>query len=793
MSISTGNWDYTYNLKLGTREGTNAPYTYTSANKILQEKLAKDKTSITTLDGLTFDNFDGSLSTQKDKVKSFFVKNMQKINVDVFAVNNTSTVLDFSGFNKNLSDIEITDTVLLYVNKLIDKLVDFLIEKKAFGNPFFTYSKHSDITIQKFDKTAESDLIKIRVKNRLECNHDVKIYDLSSTVMVNSTTAPKGRLFSALSDVDLEAILKDVIIGLYPVVAMDSARVFYNYKNAVNNSLQIEGLSDWWIEYTDDPTKIKVNYNKLKFSRIGYKADGSVNTGTLNGVSGTHEDENLQIIVDLDWVRNAGRVVKGVSKELKTITFPYGIIKSNKLNNFNIEEEANNYGESAMVNAIAFYFNEVLLKDFLETKENNTTAFDNFYPVKRNYDFYYPLLHLLKPMELAMLKKSKFPWLMPTDIAFSCGGLYNSEGSKEGIISFSCMIRKDNKDITNNNSAFIDLNAIPDGSSSLIIDRSLFGEKMVVPVLQIGFEESTDYVNNFKSALGAFENYRFKGYKKDDKVIIKSGVPVSYFKDNPTIFINKKIFELSSEDYKDSEKKSVSGIVQPKALSVTINETAINVEFNDVKYEYDSKNKNVLVNQSYRCSLYYGKNRNIKDEDQKPDDKLIHTRVDVEERQFIIENEFSAGWSTGWFWNTCSYLTGFAAMFATYKKDQWGRRDLKVYNISPPLNNEEPNAIPLQLLRNVRNNQVQPDPQGAIVDNEDFRDRDESMITILDGNEPYGNPLDIDNEDNGDFLEQIPDNRLRNNNDDENLPNQKSPRYENKGVTGKVRIYKKTR
>lgn len=98
-------------------------------------------------------------------------------------------------------------------------------------------------------------------------------------------------------------------------------------------------------------------------------------------------------------------------------------------------------------------------------------------------------------------------WMKPTTLRFSVkSDVHKDLSDTSCFFSFCCMIGTN----TNNDTAFVNINAIPDGSSSaLVIERSAFAEYIVLPKLLGAFSNSDLKVSNFdKNVSNTFRFYK---------------------------------------------------------------------------------------------------------------------------------------------------------------------------------------------------------------------------------------------------------------------------------------------
>jgi len=305
----------------------------------------------------------------------------------------------------------------------------------------------------------------------------------------------------------------------------------------------------------------------------------TVNQDTPSDV-GTYK---LPLIVNASWLRSGFKkdfkslLSNSVSIDLTDAELD-SVLKDKNI--FNIEDNNSLIIVKACLHRL---INESLAQEKYG-KYNNLTVGLNL------YDEYLAMFNeLLMPYSEA-LGKPDLAWMFPTsyNIAVKDDTLIPTNISNS-VLSLCCMINGNrNSDI-----GYVDINAIPEGASStLVIERGVFGENMVVPI--IGKDIIPQFDNSEKMEFDKLSSYSFINNIDAKLTNADFKTSLSYLGLLP--ILDWAAWLIGYPVY--------HGTVFKKMANVTINQDNINLRLKDVKYMFSFENY-PKVSQEYITTLKY--------------------------------------------------------------------------------------------------------------------------------------------------------------------------------------------
>ncbi|WP_034057775.1 hypothetical protein [Lacinutrix jangbogonensis] len=249
----------------------------------------------------------------------------------------------------------------------------------------------------------------------------------------------------------------------------------------------------------------------------------------------------VKIIIDINWLNRTGNNI--LTTTATDVVMDSTLISAGTLTPFVIV---------AFTNVLQNLFNH-----------NNTTVATDI--TDRHYDKYYKLFAGLNKFSVAT------PWMTTTTQTFSVRrNVHKALGTENCIFSFCCMINNNQ----NNDIGYVDINSIPKGATSaLVIERSVFAEKMVMPEL--------------------IKNFKYKGSKASILQFDKNGA-YSYK--------NKKELILKSSDFITKKPEDNKGKISDSKLLINVEQDRILLSMFQVEYKYDDDTL-VGIDQVYTCKV----------------------------------------------------------------------------------------------------------------------------------------------------------------------------------------------
>lgn len=265
---------------------------------------------------------------------------------------------------------------------------------------------------------------------------------------------------------------------------------------------------------------------------------------------------------------------------------------------------------------LAGFINPVheLLKNYINEKVSPSKIITN--PPDLRYDKYYKFFIGLNPFgkDGSSTEWMKTPKIQMLSVKYDVSQKITNETC---YFSFSCMIRKfkpntnplevdsnETDKVRNNDIGYVDLNAIPkDATSALVIERSVFGEHMVVPQIAKGILE-----NGTGSEFEHKSNYSFHNI---EKVVLKYK---DYRKANSFGFFHFMDYINLAGSWLHSQ-----GSFGVNQGTISIEEDHITFRAKDVYYMYSLENY-PKITQNYRINLK-----------KKKDDKKVEVIAQIED------------------------------------------------------------------------------------------------------------------------------------------------------------------
>lgn len=252
-----------------------------------------------------------------------------------------------------------------------------------------------------------------------------------------------------------------------------------------------------------------------------------------------------------------------------------------------------------------------IIKKVLQKYYKENTTFDtgdsvtisNPQQSSRKFNIYKNLFAILNPFR----SDKNHSWMVPKIERYCVKRNVHQVLSDETcLFSFSCMIAKDGSTVINNDIGYVDLNAIPnEASSALVIERSVFGEHMVVPQLLKIFELKEK--NGEKEETKPFNiDYFDKKVTNSFRLYQGSGA-ANKIQENQTLSLVGQDYKGTYGVFKDSEQQ-YNGKVEE--INVRVEENLIRVTLPNVSYDIDTETSWLLTKQKVvayqEYEIYFG-------------------------------------------------------------------------------------------------------------------------------------------------------------------------------------------
>jgi hypothetical protein len=489
-------------------------------------------------------------------------------------------------------------------------------------------------------KKIEKEKIKNRVKAALQFVDNQIIYNINLSPTLTTSFKTLEQLGNELEN-NKEGFLESMI-GLLTALSPQS-RIFDicgilhdNHPDSQQFPLKKIKLNTgpFKLETGGSDSLLKINIPIFKGLFYFGKDSKKYDSATDNSVS----KFNIPLLLNLDWMRGAFKDTLPSSPPTNYVNLAVD----------NIQLETNISlalpGISDRNKQIVRAFIDGYIQNFIKNPDPDIQFFDL---VKQPYSYHDVFSHLNMGAYEALgldangdtkikfdKTKNNQKWLFPTRTAYGAKDeITLPADSKNSILSICSMI----KGKQNNDASYTDLNAIPEGATSaLIIERSVFGEHMVVP--KIAENVIIDYKRRNKAFFEKKSAYTFAN--KDDCYMNYAD-----FKSSLTYIGFLPLIDWLS--YPIGYPVYHGKVLEGKA-NIAINEDHINVLVKDTKYMYSWEN-HPKITQEYLITIArdeQGKSK-VKDKNNNTREflvKLVDNSIDYFHLDFTPEIWYTIMW-----------------------------------------------------------------------------------------------------------------------------------------------------
>lgn len=458
-------------------------------------------------------------------------------------------------------------------------------------------------------KTIEKEKIKNRVKAALQFVDNQIIYNINLSPTLSTSSKTLAQLGDELGN-NKEGFLESMI-GL--LTALSPQTRMYDICGILHDNHQ---------DSQQFPLKkIKLNTGPFTLETGGSDSLLRVNIPIITGLFYFGKDSkkysqaednnankfNIPLFLNLDWMRGAFKDTLPFSPPTNYVNLA---VDNNQLaTNISLALP----GISARNKQIVMAFIDGYVQNFIKNPDPDIKFFDL---VKQPYSYHDVFSQLnmgayeaLGLDEKGVTKdgfdksKNNQKWLFPTRIAFGAKDEISLPAdSKNSFLAICCMIKGNQ----NNGTSYVDLNAIPnEATSALVIERSVFGEHMVMPQIAKIFNLKVKNAENEKTI--DFNIDYFDKKVTNSFRLYKESSAINKILVNQTLSLKDQDYKGTYGVFKDSEQK-YNGKVEE--INVRVEENLIRVTLPNVSYDIDTETSWLLTKQKVvayqEYEIYFG-------------------------------------------------------------------------------------------------------------------------------------------------------------------------------------------
>jgi len=540
MNLSTNSWNYGYHINLE------------KVNSEIGSSITDDDKKISDFNNdFKFGNFINGLSNL-DELDNFVYNKINEVTSRIKIckpyknIITNSFLIDTDIPKKISSTIDVNESIIDNDTPLLNYLLnwmynllgkihkDSLCDREYLG-VYYKKLYPTSTGLDVFSDELEKELILNRSKIYLEYKYYDLLYDLSVPITTNNTLSNKKLSSIYNNEMVIKNLIQEMLLGLVPVNQINKTVVFINNNTSLNNITN--DISNYIVFFK--------NINNWKFD-LGGNSNSSFIEQNLDieiirckdKLSITKNDAlKLKVSLDLNWVSNTYKPSHPIS--FKNIKFN-GVYPE-------ISTIQENEVKNLLPRSINYFLNKA--SDYLNSSDPiSVTDLLNSISATNIHHRYYFALSYMNIAAKDAIEKPELKWMFPTTTRYAVqDDVSGTNDIKNSVLSICCMINGN----PNKNAATADLNAIPDGASSaLVIERSAFGEYMVMPNLLSVFDNKDLKVEHFDKKVS--NSFRFPepnstlntlNLEKNDYQGVYS--PISLITDNGETSFKGNLNELS--------------------------------------------------------------------------------------------------------------------------------------------------------------------------------------------------------------------------------------------------------